>query len=87
MRAIAYVPDDAAGWLPALLSYCDRHGYRLVEVTGDWVTAVRELGAGAAEVLVVGTRAHLAAHRVPRIEVVDEQQPSPGGEVRPRRLW
>lgn len=86
LRAVIYVADgihndEAWQWVKLCAAHCAHRGYRVIAVViadigGRWSDAVTMLGAGEAEVLVVGEYRQIPADRVPRVEIADIDESS-----------
>ena len=83
------------------LLHIERHGYELVGIVHDWDTAVAQMRANEADVVVFAREEHFGSDWTPRVEFVGEEtrdlpnfdaihkprneRPQPGGDGRHRR--
>lgn len=74
-RAVILYRPDAPDKRRQAMEYCQRQEYEIAGfVHADrWDDAVTMVANGEASVIVAPDRSHLDPHRVPRVEVVDEQ--------------
>lgn len=87
--AIAYIPAglDAAAWTPEMQAYAERRGYVVRHLVRHWPEVQALLRINDQVVILVPRRGHLPPSRLPRIEVIAEQDAGPPapGQRRPRR--
>lgn len=90
---IVFVPagTDVARWTMEIIDYCAAHDYVPRSLVRHWHEVEQLLRDNQAQVVVVATRRHLPADRLPRIESVDEHRrraaaAKAAGQRRPQRL-
>lgn len=92
-RAIIFVPpgSEFTRWSNICAAYCLNRDYVVVAIATTWEAAMKCLMLGEATVAVVGKPDHLPPDRLPRMElVIDEQNDaSPGPKRRrtQRQTW
>lgn len=77
IQSIVFLPhnvNDAHRWVMACAQYCAMRRYEVVAVVHTWADAIKIIREGRATVLVTGRHDHLPPDRVPRVEIVTEQQ-------------
>lgn len=76
LRCIIFIPSgpEFARWSQICAAYCLNHHYVVVAVTQVWSTAVEMMASGQVAVAVIAKRDHLPPERLPRLEVVAEEQ-------------
>lgn len=82
INAILYIPPEAHRWLETCAQYAARHGYEVVCVVSSWADATI-MSKEKKAVVVVGRWDHLPADRLPRVEVVLEEDGSRVAPVAP----
>lgn len=68
-----------ARWRDECWEYCQRHGYEVIGVVPadvvGWRAAMEAWLTGGVDVLVIRYRSHVPADRVPRVEIISEEEP------------
>lgn len=72
-QAILYLPPQAERWMPQMIRYCHQRGYDIIAVVSDWADIWGMLEAQPDTVVVAPLREHVPADRLPRLEVLAEQ--------------
>jgi len=89
--ALIFVPltdPHSSHWVTVCYSYCLRHGYAPLAVVHRWTDVLKLVFEGTRAVIVVGRRDHLDPKRMPRVEVVCEEQPGvDDNQRRASRRW
>jgi hypothetical protein len=87
--AIVYIPAglDAGDWSREAQSYADHRDYVVRHLVRHWREVQALMRINDQLVVLVSTRGHLPPDRLPRLEIVDEQEDRPAapGQRRPRR--
>jgi hypothetical protein len=90
LRAVVFMPPGtpaAARWTDACSDYIQRRGYRLAAVVGAWRDVIQLVFGDEADVVVVGRRDQLPPDRIPRVDVVvEEDRGEAPNRRRPKRL-
>lgn len=84
--------EETARWARVCIKWCEQHGYHLVSVVMDatpdgakWRDIVRMMADGDVDVCVVPRWDQMPRDRVPRVEVIAEDEAGPSVMPRQRR--